>query len=106
MAQFFNQYEVERIAEHATYYPHLAPFGAIALAYVERINANSDGWAYWKAGHRAAAKFLDKLNRATSVLSDYRFDEAATVTEADLRKAMAPMKSLLTKHKLPALPPV
>src|SRR5690242_19301571 len=56
MAQFFTQYEVERIAERASYYPHLAPYGNIALAYVATINMNSDGSACWKAGYRAAAK--------------------------------------------------
>jgi hypothetical protein len=104
MGLFFNEHEVEQMADRASRNPELAPFGRIAVKYVEIINSNSDGWPYWAAGSNAASKFLEKLDKLTN---PYRRDgNEPKPTIADLKKAMAPMKALLTKRKLPALPPL
>jgi hypothetical protein len=101
MGLFFNEYEVERMAERAALKPELAPYGRIAVTFVKTINSNSDGWPYWSAGSNAASKFLEKLDRLTNPF-DRSTEPKPTI--AELRRAMAPMKALCTRHKLPPLP--
>lgn len=101
MTLFFNEYEIQEMAHRAQTNPELAPFGKIALRYVEIVNSNSDGWAYWKAASKSAARFLQSLHKLT-MPHHYRYNESMPTT-ADLRKALSPMKALLTKRGLPSL---
>jgi hypothetical protein len=54
-------------------------------------NRNSDGWAYWPKPVRAAKNLMVLLE------SGDRWDPA-DVTEAELKKAIVPIKSFLTRH--------
>jgi hypothetical protein len=55
-------------------------------AYKEQVDANSDGWAYWKAPVAAAAKLMTMIQNPE------------TATEATYKAAMTPIKSFYTKH--------
>jgi hypothetical protein len=103
MTQFFNESEIRQIAFRANFNRDLAPFALVAVQFVETINDNSDGWPYWKAGYRAAGRFLEILNTLSMPSRVY---DPTTSDIAQLKKAMVPMKSLLTKHNLPSLPSV
>ena len=98
---FFNEYEIQEMAHRAQANPELAPFGQIALRYVDIVNSNSDGWPYWSAASKSASRFLNSLHKLTTP-HRYRYNEPMPTT-ADLRKALAPMKALLTKRGLPPL---
>lgn len=100
---FFNRYEVEEMAVRTQVHPHLAPFGAVALAYLETIDANSDGWAQGAGGSRPAAKFLTLLQRATAPFWQRR-DDGPTPSVQELRRALAPMRALCTKRGFAPLP--
>jgi len=71
---------------------------AVQLLYdlKELTNQVSDGWAYWPKPCRAAKK-LQELIQA-GIPSPRNFDPPA-VTVADLKKAVAPIKTFLTKNR-------
>lgn len=100
----FNQYDIQQIARNASSNPDLAPFSAIALAYLDIVNSNSDGWAYWKPARKSASRFLSILDKLSNPRYTHQYDRNPKPTTSDLRKALAPMKSLLTKRNLPQLP--
>ena len=101
MTLFFNESQIQEMAHRAQSNPELAPFGKIALRYVEIVNSNSDGWPYWKAASKSAARFLQSLHKLT-MPHYYRYNEPMP-SIAELRKSLAPMKALLTKRGLPSL---
>lgn len=69
-------------------------------ALVEWTNANSDGWPYWQAPSRAANKLQGIID--TYVLSlQGRTGYAADISEGELKRALTPIKSFLTKRGVP-----
>lgn len=96
---FMNEYEVDEIVDITrTHFPDIAPYAQFLHDWKETINDNSDGWAYWKAGRGAADKLATLLNGAK--MSAYGRGEVPTVEQ--LRKSLAPIRSVATKHGLPA----
>lgn len=62
-------------------------------------NENSDGWPYWQKPARAAQKLVDLCE---SVDRFYRGDPRATdVSDADLKRALVPVKAFLTRQRVP-----
>ncbi len=59
------------------------------------VNSVSDGWAHWSAPVKACRKVFEVLE-----------DGDGRPTEADVKKALTPVKAFCTKHKLtiPDLP--
>lgn len=98
---FLNEYEVETIARRAVQDRSIRPNVAQGAEILENLmvwaNRNSDGWAYWPNPMRAAAKLGRMLElRAGMVRHDQRLD--SDITDAELRSALAPIKSLLTRQ--------
>jgi hypothetical protein len=90
---FMNEYEIEdsllRFGSEET--PNLLK-GAKVLDGLRRwANSNSDGWAYWQKPLLAAKKLMTLLQAAD------RFDPT-DCTDAELRAALTPIKSFLTKQ--------
>lgn len=87
-----NTWEIDRAANAAARQGHqtLVRATRLLVAFRDLIDANSDGWAYWKPGGRAAARLIALIKRP-----------AAEVTEAALYKAAMPIRSLCTRHKWP-----
>lgn len=101
MAKFWNQAEIGFMVERAARCDNTTVLAAQYMArYVDIINDNSDGWAYWSACHGPAEKLLSALDRATG--GGFR-PPGDPVTPEELKKALTPMKSFLTRRKLPAL---
>lgn len=66
--------------------------GAETLERLVRwTNRNSDGWPYWQKPAKAADKLMDLLQRID------RWDPT-DCSEAELKKALAPIKAFLTRH--------
>jgi hypothetical protein len=101
MATWMNEYEVDRakatIDERA---PEIAPYAQYLRDWVDVVNSNSDGWPYWKAGSRCAGKLQELLERAVKAIRDGRDEDMPS--EAELRRSLAPIKSLATKKGLRA----
>jgi hypothetical protein len=51
------------------------------------VNDNSDGWAHWAPPVRAARRLMEFIQKTP----------AAQATEAELKKAYAPVKAFLTR---------
>lgn len=71
-----------------------------ACIVIERLaywaNSNSDGWAYWPKPARAAASLMALIESTTSAADDEQ--ERTDATDAELRKALSPVKSFLTRQ--------
>lgn len=94
-----NSYEIDELADLlGTYAPEIAPYAVYLRDWRDTVNANSDGWAYWRGGTRPAQKLCELLSGARGALRGH----GEMPTEADLKKALSPIKAAATKNNLPA----
>jgi hypothetical protein len=91
---FYNEWEVQSIVERTASNAQLRPYAHFLRDWVEIVNSNSDGWAYWSGGWKAAQKLAELLSKAIHV-------GGVPPKDADLRKALAPIRSIATKRGLP-----
>jgi hypothetical protein len=91
---FLNESEIDR---YATYYrpgTHRAQAALLLQQFKDAVNSCSDGWPYWSRAPKAAAKLMAIV------------DNRAEATDAAIRRALTPIKSLCTRHKVPFTPGV
>lgn len=91
---WMNEWDIEeavhRFDRAAT--PNLGR-GAIILQRLMRwTNRNSDGWPYWRLPSNAARSLMNLLQSVD------RFGPVDDVSDADLKKALAPIKAFLTRR--------
>lgn len=71
--------------------------GACVLANLrDWVNQNSDGWPYWHKPYRASAPLQVELQEMR--ISYYQSREVVDLTDKELRKLLAPIKSFLTRQ--------
>jgi hypothetical protein len=90
---FMNEYDIDeaRIQFGRGDTPNLAA-GAEVLHHLRHwTNRNSDGWPYWKKPTQAARKLMALLWTADPY-------DPQDCTEAELRAALTPIKTFLTKQ--------
>jgi ethanolamine utilization protein EutP (predicted NTPase) len=91
---FMNEYEVQRQAVRydAVDTPNLYTASRVLYAVMTWVNNNSDGWPYWQAPQKAT-------QRLQTLLWDVSpFERNPTdCSDADLKKALTPIKSFLTR---------
>jgi hypothetical protein len=93
-----NEYDVDEILDITQrQFPQFEPYAQFLHDWKETINSNSDGWAYWKAGRGAADKLAGLLDQVKMSM----FGRGELPTEAQLRKALTPIRSAATRHNLP-----
>lgn len=65
---------------------------AIRLLYrlMEAVNAQSDGWPYWRAPSKAADKLMDLIQGA---------GRSGSISDAELRGAITPIKTMVTRQR-------
>jgi hypothetical protein len=94
--RFMNTWEIdaalERYGEHST----LGPATRTLASLRDAADAHSDGWCYWPAPCRAAAKLIELIERADS----RRLDGGHEPTSAELSAAYRPLKSFRTRSGL------
>lgn len=96
---WMNEGEIEQMLEFTRYEaPEFAPYARYLSDWMDVVNDNSDGWAYWKAGSGAAGKLMDALQ----ALRDSQRYGGAAPDEAVFKRSLAPIKSCATKHGLTA----
>jgi hypothetical protein len=83
-----NEYEIVAAA-HENRSGVAGNAAAYLYGFMLSVNSHSDGWAYWKAASRAA--------RMLSL-----FVQSKSSDQAAFRKAVGPIKSLCTRHNIPA----
>ena len=89
--KYWNDYDIAQQYRRCVNSPNLL----VAVQTVDRLrmwtNRNSDGWAYWPKPVRAARKAMELVDSG----DHWDFDD---VTEAELKRALVPIKSFLTRH--------
>lgn len=97
---WMNEHEIERALELVEErLPDVAPYARFLLDWKDVVNANSDGWPYWKPASRAAHRLMEGVSDAVDSLRDSR---KSPPSADDLRRALTPIRSFATKHGLPA----
>lgn len=94
---FMNTWDIDQaIAMHRNH-PVLSKATKLLGELRDLANATSDGWAYWPKPCRAAKKLQELIQQGhPSKRNSYPCPPDAT--EADLRKAIIPIKAFFTKH--------
>lgn len=90
---YMNDYDIQLASQRYTTGVK-AKAVKILQAHVEVVNANSDGWAYWKAPLMAAKKLMELIQGPSTV--------SETTAAECLKLAMRPIRAFYTKH--PQLP--
>lgn len=89
---FINEYEIDKALNTFTHdEPNLYRAATLLSNLRDWVNSCSDGWPYWIKPRRAANKLIGL------VISADPFDPQ-DVTDAELKAALTPVKSFLTRH--------
>ena len=76
--------------------PNRAHLAATVSALRDWTNRNSDGWAYWPKPARAARQAMELIDGYTT---PERIEQEETdATDAEVKRALAPIKALLTRQ--------
>lgn len=103
---FLNEYDIDMLQREidADETPNLRAGVDVIAELCDWVNANSDGWPYWRKPQAAAKRLSDLLYEAQMQLYRGNVDD---IDRATLKKALTPIKSFLTrqgaKGALPAL---
>lgn len=76
--------------------PNLARAAQTLSQFKDWTNMHSDGWAYWKKPLRASQKLVELLHQGEARL--YSGPDEIDCSSADLKKALTPIKSFLTRQ--------
>ena len=64
---FMNEYDIEMAVRRNTSHPVLRKATSFLLEFKEEVNGHSDGWAYWSAPVRSAAKLMTLIQSGNAV---------------------------------------
>jgi hypothetical protein len=97
MKMWMNEGEIEQAVERFKSHPVLGKGARFLSAFQDEVNEHSDGWAYWKLPAKAAEKLVALLHgHLYGGMGAYpRLPEP---TDADLKKAIAPIKAFYTRR--------
>jgi hypothetical protein len=90
---WMNEYDIEDALNRTPEGTNLERGAQILYRLKNWTNENSDGWPYWQKPSKAAKKLMELLYWADR---SARYSEDCT--EADLKSALVPIKSFLTRH--------
>ena len=96
--RFMNEYDIERALFTWSDHPVLCPAVRTLAALRDCANANSDGWHMWPKPARSAAKLMELIERDGTF--PYRHGDREDATEAELRKALTPVRRFRTTSGL------
>jgi len=98
-ATWMNRYEVEEAVQIFNNDPVLGPVVRFLQAFVEEVDSHSDGWSTWRLPAQAAAQLMTLIKTAED---GARRGQKHQVTPQAIAKAMAPIKSFMTRRGLAA----
>lgn len=92
-----NEYEIEDALRLTAYFelPNARRAAEILSRLKDWTNNNSDGWPYWQKPSKAADKLMTALS---SAIQASRQQDNMDMTEAELQKALTPIKAFLTRQ--------
>ena len=96
--KFFNDYDIQRARQHFVNHPVLGEATALLAQVAEDADENSDGWCHWPKPARACRQLMELIEAG--------YLNQSAVTEAQFRKAAAPVKAFYsrTRAKVPTYP--
>lgn len=94
---FMNEWDVQEAEHRYAGHPILGPATATLRNLVDWANENSDGWCYWPKPCRAAAKLQEMIERDGTSRYRHHDGDREDVSEAEYKKALAPIKSFRTR---------
>lgn len=97
---FMNQWDVEEAAQRYAKHPVLGKATRFLKEFMEEVNQHSDGWAYWKAPVAAAGQLMTLIEAGRADRNSPTGE--SQITEQAFRKALAPIKSFMTRRGLAA----
>lgn len=94
---WMNEYEIEDALRLTAYFelPNARRAAEILSRLKDWTNNNSDGWPYWQKPSKAADKLMTAL---TAAINASRQQDNMDMTQAELQKALTPIKSFLTRQ--------
>lgn len=92
---WMNQPEIEWAAQQHHECPNVRKGVHLLLRLMQSVNAQSDGWHSWPAPAKAA----DKLMTLLQSVGNLNYGTHGTISDADFRKAVAPIKSMVTRQR-------
>lgn len=94
---WMNEYDIEDALRLTAYFElPVARRGAEILSRLKVwTNNNSDGWPYWQKPSKAADKLMTALQ---SAIQASHMSDNVDMTEAQLKAALTPIKSFLTRQ--------
>ncbi len=85
-----NDIEILNRNQHAC--PNVRKGVRLLYRLMQAVDAQSDGWPYWKAPAEAADKLMDLIRTAGNIWYDTR----GTITDAQLKAAITPIRRMVT----------
>jgi hypothetical protein len=95
---WMNEYEIDDAVDRFADHPVLGPATRTLSSLRDVVNANSDGWPYWKQPAHAASRLTELIEGDRSF--DARYGEREEVTPEQLRAAYRPLKAFRTRSGL------
>jgi hypothetical protein len=94
---WMNEYEIEDALRLTARFelPVARRAAEILSELKDWTNDHSDGWPYWQKPAKAADKLMTALQ---SAIGASRQGDNVDMTEAQLKAALTPVKSFLTRH--------
>jgi hypothetical protein len=92
---WMNQVEIEIAASRRHACPNARKAAHLLKRLVEAVNAQSDGWPYWKAPSQAASRLMALLK----TVGNLWYDTRGTISDADLAAAVRPIKAMVTRQR-------
>jgi hypothetical protein len=83
---YMNDYEIERALRHYANHPVLGKATKFLADFKDEVDMHSDGWPYWAAPVRAAAKLMTLIQHPTQA------------TEQAFRQALVPIRGFYTRR--------
>lgn len=92
---------IEDAAELLKHTPLYGPAAFYLLDYMNLVNENSDGWAYWKAGSQAAEPLQKIVSEGVHLVRPWGAYAGTkpTATEADVRLAVNRIHRFISSNK-------
>jgi hypothetical protein len=93
---YMNEWDIHEAVAQFRSHPVLSKATVLLLDLMTLTNAVSDGWPYWAKPCKAARQLQALIQRGED--RKFRDFDVPDVTMADLRRAVAPIKALLTRE--------
>jgi len=89
---WMNQREIELANQQSHACPNVRKGVRFLYRFMESVNSQSDGWAYWKAAGTSAEKLMDLLKTAGNL----SYGTHGTITADQLKAAITPIRRMVT----------